>query len=62
MGFIKIDEEYINIDYIVRIRDNKGYTYDETIIQLSNGEKIYAKLSIGTVMEKIKKAGKEVSK
>ena len=62
MGFIKIDEEYINIDYIVSIRGNKGYMYDETIIQLSNGEKIYAKLSIGTVMEKIKKAGKEVSK
>ena len=62
MGFIKIDKEYINIDYIVRIRDNKGYMYDETIIQLSNGEKIYAKLSIGTVMEKIKKAGKAVSK
>ena len=62
MGFIKIDEEYINIDYIVSIRGNKGYMYDETIIQLSNGEKIYAKLSIGTVMGKIKKAGKEVSR
>ena len=62
MGFIQIDKEYINIDYIIRIRDNKGYMYDETIIQLSNGEKIYAKLSIGTVMEKIKKAGKEVSR
>ena len=61
MGFIQIEGRYINIDYIVSIRDNKGYMYDETIIQLSNGEKIYAKLSIGTVMGKIKKAGKEVS-
>ena len=62
MGFIKIDEEYINIDYIVSIRDNKGYISDETVIRLSNGEKIYAKLSISTVMGKIKKAGKAVSR
>ena len=61
MGFIQIDENYVNIDHIILVKSG----YQHTVIQLSNGDNIYTKKRVGEVLwliEMAEKKGKEVSR
>ena len=61
MRFIQIDENYINIDHIIIVKNG----YQSTVIQLSNGKEIYTNETakyISHLIEMAEKKGKEVSR
>ena len=61
MRFIQIDENYINIDHIIIVKNG----YQSTVIQLSNGKEIYTNETakyITHLIEMAEKKGKEVSR
>ena len=61
MRFIKVNEDYINIDHIIIVKNG----YQSTVIQLSNGKEIYTNETakyITHLIEMAEKTGKEVSR
>lgn len=63
MIFIQIDGNYINIDHIVSIENEKGHF--NTVIRLSNGKNVYTSVTARFAVEMIEmaeKKGKEVSR
>ena len=63
MRFIKVNEDYINIDHIVSIDNSKGHF--STVICLSNGKNVYTNIIAKFVVKMIEmaeKKGKEVSR
>lgn len=60
MGFIQIDKTYVNVSHIVCIERVKG-AYN-TCITLENGIGIMSKSYPKSIINKIEKAGKEVSR
>ena len=63
MRFIKINEDYINIDHIVSIEKTNGNF--NTVISLSNGKDIYTNGTAKYVVhliEATENRGKEVSR
>ena len=63
MGFIKINEDYINIDHIVSIENANGHF--NTVIRLSNDRNVYTDATVNYVVhliEMAEKKGKEVSR
>lgn len=63
MGFIKVNEDYINIDHIVSIEKTNGNF--NTVIRLSNGKDIYTNGTAKYVVhliEATENRGKEVSR
>ena len=64
MGFIQIDEYYLNVSQIVYVEDLTSceYTKKNATITMSNGKFVRTEMPYGEVLHLIEKAGKEVSR
>ena len=59
MGFIQIDDYYLNVSQIVYVEDLGGGVGYKTVIEMADGKNIKTEISYGEVLHLIKKAGKE---